>query len=578
MRRQGNLSAKSSANRQGSGLVTNSEWLFFRVSMKALSITLCTILILVGLFPAYFPIAAQPHRIPHQNPATARESPELSSLLLFYGNVFDRAAARDYRDAQSILKDVEYANIPAALRDIIDSYNAISSRLLTTMNNLEYLLNETSNLFANNQLSEARQKLDDAEATTRNAQFLMEDIEAATNTLGDKLNVFAALPDSRIRQSYDRLKDKLHRLTQLIDELNQLREKLAADPQTAVAASFYRPTFLEISAPESALPGLPITVTGRVSSSDELGDRTVRVLFDNTLLTTKVVQQQFSLQITIPPEIATGEHSLTLVAVAEEHYAGTSRTLPVHISRIPVRTETQVSPTTIIPESIEVSGKVYRDLEPLEDVWVRVTFKDSSAVLKTAADGSFSTSLRTHLDLSLAGPQELTIVIRPAEPWYTPLEVKRWTLAVNPLSLALIALVSVLLGLLVFRRTRDSGRRPGQGVFPSKAGPPEPLISAITPRRKYEFDSIRDRIVSAYLTVLRTVERVTGVSMAPQDTVREFLDMIITRLPVTIKPLVELTTVVENALYSARELDENIASRAELLADTIQQELQGGAT
>ena len=147
--------------------------------MKRFAIALSIIILLAILSPG-FSMLAQPTHIPHQNPATAKDSPELASLLLFYGSVFDLAAISQYRGAQSMLDELEYANIPDELRYLIDRYNSLSRQLFATMDNQESLLDEAPTLLAEYQVSEAKQKLDEAEATILNIQLLLEDIEAAT--------------------------------------------------------------------------------------------------------------------------------------------------------------------------------------------------------------------------------------------------------------------------------------------------------------------------------------------------------------------------------------------------------------
>jgi len=65
--------------------------------------------------------------------------------------------------------------------------------------------------------------------------------------------------------------------------------------------------------------------------------------------------------------------------------------------------------------------------------------------------------------------------------------------------------------------------------------------------------------------------------MEPHTTLREFLNTTTPRIPTATKPFTELTMMAENALYSARKLDEDTAARAELLAASIKEESHSGA-
>jgi hypothetical protein len=640
--------------------------------MKRLAIAL-SILILLTMAS---PVLAQPTHTPHQNPVTAEDSPGLVSLPLFFGNVFATAVIGHYQDAQSMLKELAYAHIPDELRYIIDRYNSLSRQLITILDNLELLLDEASTLLADYQISAAKQKLDAAEAAIPGAQLILEEIEATTTILSDRLGVLAPLAGTEIRQAYDRLVEMQHRLRQRIDELNQLRQSLAqrqeiqaveliptklslsitpasvfvgdsitvsgrltADrsplanrkltlllddepllaittdldgsyvtditipyiyvstmtlraiyipagndigiyqgsqsPPVIVNTSFY-PTLLEASAPETAHPGLPITISGHVSSTDGPVDRIIKVLLDNTQLAEEITEGQFSLQIALPPQIPTGEHNLTVVAAPQERYSGASMSLSINISRLPIQADIKVPPLIVIPRPLQISGKVYHNLDLIQDARVNLTFRDLSATVRTTTDGSFTTTIDVPFDLFLAGPQELIVTIEPVEPWYTSLQVKRGSFTINPANIGLLLVAVISLGPLVFSRVRTRPPSRGEKMVTPEARRREPPAIAPPPRPKHQLTGIKGRILSAYLDGLEAVEKVTNIPMAPHTSLREFVNAATPQLPTAIKPFTELTTIAEIALYSAHRLDEDTATRAEQLATTITEELRSG--
>ncbi len=544
--------------------------------MKRLAIALSIILLLAILSPC-FSILAQPTRIPHQNPMTAKDTPDPVSLLLFYGNVFDLAAISQYQDAQDILNELEYVNIPDELRYLIDRLNTLNQQLFATMNNVEFLLDKASTLFSDNQLSEARQKLDAAEIAIHDALLLLDDIAVATNTLSDGLGVFTALASSQLKQAYEHLEGILHQLSQLIDKLNQLRESLTENPQMAITTSFYYSTLLEISAPETAYPGLPITISGQVSSTDGTVDRTIKVLLDNIQLAEEIIQGEFSLQIAPPPQISTGRHSLTVMAIPQGSYSAASKKLTINILNFPIQADIKVPRLIVTPELIQISGKVYHSLGPVEDARVSLTFGQSSTTIKTSTDGSFATTMEVPLDLSLVGPQELSVIIEPAEPWYASLQIKRGIFTINPANIGLMLIVSITLGILLYTRVRTRVPSPQEEIGIPEAIVREPPTIAPPPGPRYEFTGIKGRILSAYLNGLETVEKVTGVSMAPHTTLREFLKATTPLLPGAVKSFTELTIAAEIAQYSARKLDPSSATSAEQLALVIKEELYSEA-
>ena len=72
--------------------------------MKRLASVLSIIILLAMFFPG-FSILARPTHTPHENPTIAKDSPDLVSLLLYYGSVFDLAVTSQYQDAQSMLNE-----------------------------------------------------------------------------------------------------------------------------------------------------------------------------------------------------------------------------------------------------------------------------------------------------------------------------------------------------------------------------------------------------------------------------------------------------------------------------------------
>ncbi|MEA2085428.1 MAG: DUF4129 domain-containing protein [Chloroflexota bacterium] len=555
--------------------------------MKRLAITLSIVALLMVLSPSLSGLA-QPAYVPHQNPAAARGAPDPASLLLFYGDVFDMVATRQYQDAQTVLKEVESARIPDELRYMFDSYNRLSGQLVTVLNDLETLLDEASTLFTRQREGDARQRLNEAEATVRNAQLLLEDVDTATTTLGEKTGALAAAVGGEIRQAYERQQHNVERVGQLITEIDRLRESLGLNPLMAVEPSFYYPTHLEVSVPETACPGLPVTISGEISPADGDVSRAVRVLLGNTRLAEETVQGRFSIEVTPPRQISTGIHCLTLVVAPHGHYAGTSKRLPINISGKQIRTEIQMPLVIVLPERVQIKGRVFSEStpvgdsevsvegEPVGDARVSLIFREAETVVKTAADGSFSAMIEAPFDLSLAGPQELSISVEPVEPWYASLEIEREVFAINPAAAGLMLFVFVSLGLLLFSRVRTSLPRLREEMVIPGAGLREaPAITPLT-QPEFEFTGIKGRVLASYLGGLEAVEEAAGISMEPHDTLREFLNIALSRLPAAVEPFRELTAAAEVALYSAREPFEEMAAGAERLAATIKEELERG--
>ena len=534
------------------------------------------IAVLCAIISPFGSMLAQPSHVPHQNPATAEDSSDTASLLNLYGNIFNLAALRQYHDAQSMLNELEHANIPKELRYLTDRFNDLSQQLFIAANNLEFVLDKASTLFSENQIIEARQLLDSAEVVIHDTLLLMDDTETAASAIGDALGVFTVLAGSEITIAYERLEETLHRLRQTIDELNQLRERISDNPQAVIDTQFYLPTQLEVSAPETAHPGLPFTISGKVSYTDGTANRMVKILLDDIQFAEEIVEGQFSFQVTPPQQISIGKHSLVVVVTPQGRYSGISRSLSINISQLPIQTDVRMPRVTFFSNLIQVMGRVYHSLGPLENAEVSVTFRQASTMVRTSSDGSFVTTIEVPFDLSLIGPQEIAIAVKPAEAWYRSLEVKRWILNINVVNTSLMLAIFITLGVLASAKVRFRLSRIPQEVVATRGIIQEPAAARPSPIPSYESTGTRSRILSAYLNGLGVVEKVTGVSMEPHTTLREFLNTSASQLPKAINLFTELTVMAEIALYSSYDLTQNEADKAEQISDAIREELDSG--
>jgi hypothetical protein len=298
------------------------------------------------------------------------------------------------------------------------------------------------------------------------------------------------------------------------------------------------------------------------------------VLLDDIQLTAETVQGQFSFEVTPPQHISTGKHDLDIVVTPQWRYLGASQKVSINISRFPIQMDIQLPRVSFFSNSIQVKGKVSQNLSPLDDAKVHATLKQASTTARTSNDGTFAAAVDVPFDLSLIGPQELTVTVEPAEAWYASLEIKRWILNINAANTSLLLVVFISLGVLIYTRVRAKPSRVRQEVVIPRSITQEPTAIRPSPIFKYESTNTRGRILSAYLDGLKVVEKVTGVSMEPHTTLREFLKTSTPRLPGAISLFTELTTMAEIVLYSTRDLTPTTAARAEQIAAAIKEELE----
>jgi hypothetical protein len=136
--------------------------------MKRAIVTLLAATLLGTLSPG-LPILAQSLKLPHEDPATARETQVEFDLLLTFSEVIDLAAASQYGAAGDRLEELKQASLPSEIVDIIDEYGGIYRQMLTALDDLEGRLDETSSLLDRNRTDEAGERLKAAEAAITEA-------------------------------------------------------------------------------------------------------------------------------------------------------------------------------------------------------------------------------------------------------------------------------------------------------------------------------------------------------------------------------------------------------------------------
>ena len=368
-------------------------------------------------------------------------------------------------------------------------------------------------------------------------------------------------------------------------------------PPVTITTMFYQ-TMLEVSSPERIYRGLPFTVSGTVTDNHDNASRNIKVLLDDTSLAEEVVSGPFSFEITLPEKTPLGTGKLTVAVSPQRRYSGASVQRSVTISVLSIYTDIRTPSIVLLPGDIQISGMVYSELGPVVAAPVSLYFKKSSTTVRTSADGSFSSVIKLHLmpeeaplsanpfyvstspadsssDFSPIGTHEIEITVEPPKTWATTTNVKRQVFTINPLSTALILAILVALWLVIRRRS-------WMRTYTEKEIPPAEVVAvpAATPLPAPvpKLTGIKGQVLSAYRSVLATVEKISGVIMSPDITLREFLKTAQLPSPTATDRFAELTTITESTLYSAYSPQQDTAAKAAELATNIKEELRSGTT
>ena len=326
------------------------------------------IVVLLAAFSPFFSSLAQVDRRPHENPETAVSSPGWATLLESYGTAFSLSATGRHRDAQAMIGELRNFIAPETLTYFLENYNTLSGQLVSAHNEIEFLLNQVSVLLAKDRKDEAHRLFEESTGLTESAVFLVTDVLTESNYLADELGIFELAESSPLRISYDYLIQHLDDLGEHIDELARLHQDMENLPdienlpEAILSTGFYSPTSIRITSPETAYPGLPTTINGRITSKHGNTGRTVKVLLNEVELIEEKVSPQFSLEVTIPPQTPVGKQALTVLVTPQGRYSGVSQRLEVEIVTIPLQAEVKLPRLVLIPGPVQVSGKVFNRL------------------------------------------------------------------------------------------------------------------------------------------------------------------------------------------------------------------------
>jgi hypothetical protein len=349
-------------------------------------------------------------------------------------------------------------------------------------------------------------------------------------------------------------------------------------PSVSITVIFYE-TMLEIAAPDTAYPGLPITVKCKVTSEDgtPLGGRRVKLLLDKSLLIEAEtdIQGLFEANVTINPKIQAGQHTLTAIVEPYGIYAGASQDRKLTVSKITPEIRIRAPSLLILPAEIYIEGEVRSSLGPLEKATVTLELAGSSAIVETSQDGGFNATMEIPLNLLLAGFQELKANVEPVEPWHAPAQATIRVFIVNPANIGVASAAFISLGAIIYARL-------------SKAKPRRKQIQELTPilrearvaptlKPEVKVEGVRGRVVEAYFKAMRIIEAKTGISMKPYMTLREFLSEAKPKLNGVAEAFTELTILTEKTLYSPHTPEAADSMRAEELTLNIWRMLSSGA-
>lgn len=354
-------------------------------------------------------------------------------------------------------------------------------------------------------------------------------------------------------------------------------------------------THAEISIPEEVYKGISFNISGKINTEKGAEKRTVRVLMDNTVLAEKTVSEDFTTAVNLPESTSAGEHRVLVSVEPAGKYAGTEFSRVVTVSPPPVFSDIRIPACVLLPNTIRVSGIIYNGLGPISDSAIHINVNDASVATRTSRDGDFSDKIRLNAlpssppaedtppnsgrkrlayNLYPIALQNVEIQIESPAVQTGMVTVTKHFVTVNPVTISPLLIIFIVLVLLIYKRSRVPALPESLAVRVQSAELPV-METQDKLHYRFEFTGSRQRILSAYGNGLRVIEEITGVTMTPNLTLREYLELLSLPQPAAVQ-FSELTALAETALYAENDPPEDNVALAEQYGNDIREALRRG--
>jgi hypothetical protein len=393
---------------------------------------LLTLLLFTCTFAACVPTKAQPTYEPHEDPTETQSAIDAYSFLSEYVGIFALMANRQYHNASDLNKQLSHITVPPELKYIINRYNQLTQELISTLSELQTSLDTASSLLDQNRLNEAGDVLERAGVLVSKAQILFDDLKDATTTLSQKMGVFAAPAQSKVREAYNQLESMLQRLKDLIDLYHKLLERTNQRVQEIKDQNLNAVSLTLRLNSTNCFVGSYLTAEGSLTAkSNALSNRLVDLFLDGTKVTTTTTDKNgfYTTTIQVPYKYVDSIQINTGYTPAgkdkELYLAALSPTIKVKVLYYKTLLEV-AAPSVAYPGlPLSVNGKVTnQDGTPLKERQIKVHLDGTlKAQTESSSEGTFSLKFTVDTSEKL-GKHSLTITAQ-ANGLYAPATEKR---------------------------------------------------------------------------------------------------------------------------------------------------------
>lgn len=367
---------------------------------------------------------------------------------------------------------------------------------------------------------------------------------------------------------------------------------LASSSEIKRVTALFHSTGLSIEIPEEMYPGLPVEISGKVSSRGNVVGRNIKALLDGEPLFEITTDDHglFKRQLMLSKGIQTGGHNLKFIVEPDDeaYSAGASIDKDLNVVRVIPQMNIHAPSVIFLPRSVRFTGELYPPsslqsvINLTGEIHSPLALKEATLTLEMAGvstvavidEEEFELGLDVPFKFNIVGYEDMQVSLAPVEPWHLPAAYEVKIFVINLVYLVIILAAFILAGVVLLMRRRGVLRKEDSlSISPEKlqtlASPTEFRL----PEIKLVPGDNQGVILKAYYMAVAVVQRLARVFLKPQATLREFSSQVMPLLGKFAGLFAKLTNLAERALYSRHSFGDDEASQAQNIA--LQMEEQG---
>jgi hypothetical protein len=349
---------------------------------------------------------------------------------------------------------------------------------------------------------------------------------------------------------------------------------------------------LTVKTEPKAYPGKDTVISGQFDygTNPLPAARAVEISLDNQKALSLEVSGDFSTKLALPPDMTEGEHLVTISVAAQERYAPILINTVLNVTKSLPVLSLQVPSFVFIPGSFNISGKLDSDTGPVAQAHITLTFAGKQFEAVSADDGTFKATIANKMGFGLFGSQSMGIYVEPGVPWQSTLTATHKLITIYGINCIIFFALLAVLGIILPRRikfrkfsSKSAHKLPGETTaVPAPAAvtktdtAAEFKLADNTPAKNQsdETKALPDKLFFWYRIVIQLVQRVSGVLLKRNQTLREYNRETSKTTGAANRYLLEFTKMIERVLYSPHKVNDEDIKNGEELTHKIQESMR----